>query len=115
MAGFKRKSTGIIESRLRLYSDKFYNIPCFVPSLEEQNKIVEFIEFKKKQIDVLKDYNSLIFGKTNPKTGLLKDYLHTLIFNVVTGKIDVRDFEVPQEETTLAMVAEEAATYNKEN
>ena len=114
-AEFKRKSTGIIESRLRLYSDKFYNIPCFVPALEEQNKIVEFIEFKKKQIDILKGYNTLIYGKTNPKTGLLKDYLQTLIFNVVTGKIDVRDFEISKEETSLEMVAEDVVIYNNEN
>lgn len=114
-AEFKRKSTGIIESRLRLYSDKFYNIPCFIPTLEEQDKIVEYIEFKKKQINLLKDYNSLIFGKTNPKTGLLKEYLDVLIANAVTGKIDVRDFQIPKEDTPLAMVAEEAVSYNKEN
>lgn len=94
-AEFKRKSTGIIESRLRLYSDKFYNIYCVVPSLEEQNKIVEFIEFKQKQIQNLIKYTNVIFGKTNPKTGLLKEYINTLIFNLVTGKIDVRDYKIP--------------------
>ena len=92
-AEFKRKSTGIIESRLRLYSDKFYNIPCFVPALEEQDKIVDYIEFKKKQIDIILSHNSMIFGKTNPKTGLLKDYLRTLIYNLVTGNYDVPDYE----------------------
>jgi restriction endonuclease S subunit len=112
---FKRKSTGIIESRLRLYSDKFYNIPCFAPSLEEQNKIVDFIELKKKQIKVLKNYNSLIFGKTNPKTGFLKEYLQTLIFNAVFGKIDLTEFgnEIALEEENLALVAEEITKYGE--
>lgn len=110
---FKRKSTGIIESRLRLYSDKFYNIPCFVPDIEEQNKIVDFIELKKKQIKILKDYNSLIFGKTNPKTGYLKEYLQTLIFNAVFGKIDLSNFgnEITKQEENLALVAEEITKY----
>ena len=94
-AEFKRKSTGIIESRLRLYSDQFYNIHCVVPSIEEQNKIVEFIDFKQKQIQNLIRYTNVIFGKTNPKTGLLQEYINTMIFNLVTGKIDVRNYEIP--------------------
>ncbi len=95
-AEFKRKSTGIIESRLRLYSDQFYNIHCIVPPIEEQNKIVDVIAFKHKQIQNLIKYTNVIFGKTNPKTGLLQEYINTLIFNLITGKIDVRHFEIPE-------------------
>ncbi len=109
-AEFKRKSTGIIESRLRLYSDKFYNIPCLRPSLEEQNKIVNFIELKKKQIKILKEYNSLIFGKTNPKTGLLKEYLESLIFNAVFGKI-----EINTNNETIINIEKELAIVSKKN
>lgn len=95
-AEFKRKSTGIIESRLRLYSDQLYNIHCLVPPIIEQNKIVEVIAFKQKQIQNLIKYTNVIFGKTNPKTGLLQEYINTLIFNLVTGKVDVRGFEIPE-------------------
>jgi type I restriction enzyme S subunit len=95
-AEFKRKSTGIIESRLRLYSDQFYNIHCLVPPIEEQNKIVDFIAFKQKHILNLLKYTNVIFGKTNPKTGLLQEYINALIFNLVTGKIDVRDYKIPE-------------------
>jgi type I restriction enzyme S subunit len=95
-AEFKRKSTGIIESRLRLYSDQFYNIHCIVPPIEEQTKIVDVIAFKHKQIQNLIKYTNVIFGKTNPKTGLLQEYINTLIFNLITGKIDVRNFEIPE-------------------
>ncbi len=94
-AEFKRKSTGIIESRLRLYTDQFYNIHCIIPPLAEQNKIVDVIAFKQKQIQNLIKYTNVIFGKSNPKTGLLQEYINTLIFNLVTGKVDVRDFEIP--------------------
>lgn len=95
-AEFKRKSTGIIESRLRLYTDQFYNIHCIIPPLTEQNKIVDVIAFKQKQIQNLIKYTNVIFGKSNPKTGLLQEYINTLIFNLVTGKVDVRDFEIPE-------------------
>lgn len=43
---FRKKSTGIIDSRLRLYSDKFFSIFTVIPPLEEQNKIVAFIDAK---------------------------------------------------------------------
>lgn len=95
-AEFKRKSTGIIESRLRLYSDQLYNIHCLIPPIIEQNKIVEVVAFKQKQIQNLIKYTNVIFGKTNPKTGLLQEYINTLIYNLVTGKTDVRDFEIPE-------------------
>jgi type I restriction enzyme, S subunit len=95
-AEFKRKSTGIIESRLRLYTDQFYNIHCLIPPLTEQNKIVDVIAFKQKQIQNLIKYTNVIFGKSNPKAGLLQEYINTLIFNLVTGKVDVRNFEIPE-------------------
>jgi type I restriction enzyme S subunit len=44
---------------------------------------------------------------------LVKEYKTALIAEAVTGKIDVRDFKVPEKETSLAMVAEEALNYNK--
>ena len=49
----------------------------------------------QKQIQNLIKYTNVIFGKTNTKTGLLQEYINTLIFNLVTGKVDVRDFEIP--------------------
>lgn len=128
-AEFKRKSTGIIESRLRLYSDQFYNIHCLVPSIQEQNEIVNFIDFKLNQIQNLIKYTNVIFGKTNPKTGLLQEYINTLIFNLVTGKIDVRNFKIPelgfetdelekfnylQVEEELDLVAEHRDSYENE-
>ena len=27
---------------------------------------------------------------------MLQEYINTLIFNLVTGKVDVRDFEIPE-------------------
>ena len=50
-AEYKRKSTGVIESRLRLYSDDFFDVIGICPSLEEQNLIANFLDQKTAQID----------------------------------------------------------------
>ncbi|HPM11912.1 MAG TPA: restriction endonuclease subunit S [Bacteroidales bacterium] len=43
-AEFRRNSTGIIDSRLRLYSDKFFSIFTLVPPKNEQDEIVQNIK-----------------------------------------------------------------------
>lgn len=49
-AEFRKKSFGIIDSRLRLYSDKFFSIPVAVPPKDEQDQIVNYIKAKSKKI-----------------------------------------------------------------
>ena len=51
IAEFKRQSKGIIESRLRLYTDRFYNIPAIYPPLSEQEKIAHYLDKKVGDID----------------------------------------------------------------
>jgi type I restriction enzyme S subunit len=79
---FRKKSTGIIDSRLRLYSDKFFSIFTVVPPLKEQNKIVAFIEAKtivinhfisqkQKFIALLKEQRQSIINEAVTK-GLIK-------------------------------------------
>ncbi|MCC7515373.1 MAG: restriction endonuclease subunit S [Bacteroidia bacterium] len=48
---FRKKSTGIIDSRLRLYSDKFFSIFSVVPPVDEQNQIVEYIKSQSQKIN----------------------------------------------------------------
>ena len=50
-AEFRKKSTGIIDSRLRLYSDKFFSLFSVVPTVDEQNQIVEYIKAQSQKID----------------------------------------------------------------
>lgn len=47
---FRKRSTGIIESRLRLYTDSFFRIFSFVPPKDEQDKIVDFINSESSKI-----------------------------------------------------------------
>ncbi len=76
---FRKRSTGIIESRLRLYSDAFFRIFCFVPPKNEQDEIVNlinsesakithFIQTKKRFIELLKEQRQSIIDEIlNPE------------------------------------------------
>ena len=79
---FRKRSTGIIESRLRLYSDAFFKIYCLVPPIEEQNKIVNFINTESIKI------NYFIQSKQH-FIELLKEQRQSIITNAVTKGIDI--------------------------
>jgi type I restriction enzyme S subunit len=83
---FRRNSTGVIESRLRLYDDKFGSIKSHYPPLSEQQQIVEYLDKQTQKID-------LTIEKETQRIELLKEYRQSLISEVVTGKIDVRDWK----------------------
>src|SRR5690554_4595195 len=48
---FKKNSTGIIDSRLRLYTDDFFSIKTAVPPFEEQSAIARFLDYKLAKIN----------------------------------------------------------------
>lgn len=50
---FKANSTGIIDSRLRLYSESLYQIISIVPPLSEQIAIANYLDRKTVEIDEL--------------------------------------------------------------
>lgn len=82
IAEFKRNSTGIIESRLRLYSDSFFALSIAIPPFEEQTAIAAYLDTKTAQID-------RIVSTINTQIDKLKELRKTLINDVVTGKIKV--------------------------
>lgn len=51
IAEYIRRSTGIQSSRLRLYSNQFLDIPLVMPPIEEQRRIVDFLDRKTAEID----------------------------------------------------------------
>lgn len=63
------------------------NIPLLLPGIEEQNEIVKYINEKANQFD------ELIRTNQN-QIELLKEYRQSLIYEAVTGKIDVREMEI---------------------
>lgn len=78
---FKTLSKGIIDSRLRLYPNKFYTFPVAVPPLEEQKAIAEFLDNKTKQI------NELVSAKQK-QIELLKEYKQAVIAKAVTQGVN---------------------------
>ena len=79
IAEFKRHSKGIIESRLRLYTDRFYNIPAIYPPLSEQQEIASYLDQKCADIDT-------IIANCTAQIEKYKTLKRALINEVVTGQ-----------------------------
>ncbi|CAM4211266.1 restriction endonuclease subunit S [Acinetobacter pragensis] len=62
-------------------------LKILLPEIEEQNQIADFIETELRGIEELKNKAIVLKNK-------LKEYRSTLITQVVTGKIDVRNLKV---------------------
>ena len=77
-------STGITDSRLRLYADSFLGIYLLHPPVSEQAAIVRFIDKATADIDAAID---LARGQID----LMEEYRTRLIADMVTGEIDVRE------------------------
>jgi type I restriction enzyme S subunit len=71
---YKRNSSGVIESRLRLYTDDFFRIESILPPIEEQTAIANFLDdktakidqaiaIKQKQIELLKERRQIVIHK----------------------------------------------------
>ena len=81
---YRRRSTGIRSSRLRLYPEEFLRIKILCPPPEEQQHIVTFVANESKA-----QRRSIEFSRR--KIDLLREYRTRLIVDVVTGKLDVRE------------------------
>lgn len=73
-------STGIAYPAIT--SSKLSNFKIVVPSLDEQQKIVNHIKEETKKID-------LVISRTEKEIQLIKEYRQSIVAEVVTGKIKV--------------------------
>ncbi|MDM5299479.1 restriction endonuclease subunit S [Bacillus pumilus] len=73
----------------RIPSEFILNYKFAMPSVSEQNEIVEFLNEKCTELESIK---KLI----NRQIDKLKEYRQALIYEAVTGKIDVRDMELDE-------------------
>ncbi|XXG32038.1 MAG: restriction endonuclease subunit S [Ferrovum myxofaciens] len=80
---FKAFSSGVIDSRLRLYPDIFGSLFCVLPKPQEQTAIASFLDRETAKIDSLT-------AEAERGIVLLKERRSALISAAVTGKIDVR-------------------------
>jgi type I restriction enzyme S subunit len=74
-------SNGI--TRFGLGKSSVLDTPLIIPPIKEQEKIVEHLDTRTKEIDDL-------VSMEQKKINLLKEYRQSLISEVITGKIDVR-------------------------
>ena len=81
---YKANSTGIRPSRLRLYPPQFLDIKFPVPPINEQKKIVSFLNDKFSTVN-----NAL--SRANEMIAKLEEYRKSIIYHAVTGKIDCRN------------------------
>ena len=79
---YKMLSTGLTESRLRLYPYQFMNIPFFIPPINEQIRIVESV---KKDVETLEQ----TIVDSYKMIELLQERKQIIINEVVTGKVKV--------------------------
>ena len=79
----KSNSTGVVESRLRLYTDDLYRLEALVPPVTEQTAIVRFLDHADRRIRRnIRAKQKLIV--------LLEEQKQAIIHQAVTGQIDVR-------------------------
>lgn len=78
---FKRNSSGVIESRLRLYTEDFFNIWSILPPIHEQEAIAAFLDEKCGKIDALVEIKSQQIEK-------LKELRQVKIHQAVTKGLD---------------------------
>jgi len=83
IAEFTARSTGIHSSRLRMYTEDFFDIPIIRPPLDEQERIVCTIEQEHAAID-------LAISAAGREIALIKEFRMALVSDVITGKMDVR-------------------------
>ena len=73
----------------RISTDFIKNLYIGLPDTDEQEKIMQCIQKELKVLD-------LVISRTEREISLMQEYRTRLIADVVTGKVDVRDINVPE-------------------
>lgn len=84
---FKQYSTGIIDSRLRLYPAKFLSLKYAYPPKETQQRIASYLDKKCSKIEETIQNQQQVIEK-------LKAYKQSLITEAVTGKVKIQNGKV---------------------
>jgi type I restriction enzyme S subunit len=87
------RAKGIVEGFWRLYTDDFYDIRVPVPPVPEQDLIIAELDEASTGINTA-------IARANRETELLGEYRTRLIADVVTGKLDVRGYNVVEQSDT---------------
>ena len=80
----QREMSGKGEIIVHIYSKNFKEMRYPIPPVQEQQQIVNHLNKETQKIDTL-------IKKENQRIDLLKEYRQSLISEVVTGKVDIRN------------------------
>ncbi len=83
-------------SQMNLNAEIVGKFPVLIPTPDEQDDIVRFLESSETT-------NSSLLGRANEAIDLLKERRTALISAAVTGKIDVRNWQAPKSTSTPGM------------
>jgi len=87
-SAFKTVSRGVIDSRLRLYPEQFYIFPVIIPSVDEQQRIADYLDKKCAEIDGLIELQEQMIAQ-------LTDYKQSVITEAVTKGLNNKNKLVP--------------------
>jgi type I restriction enzyme S subunit len=92
---YNRISYGVRIGQWDMRYDEFKRIPVFLPSIEEQHLIAEFLDTRLRELDKLIDNYRHLVGVVakslaEKRMSLLHEYRQSLVAEVVTGKLDIR-------------------------
>jgi type I restriction enzyme S subunit len=111
---FEVNANGVTRVGLGTYSQKNPKVP--IPPIAEQQEIIDFILNETQTI-------TATISTIEKEIALVEEYKTSLIAEAVTGKIDVRDFEIPETleeesyeelEEELSIAAESETEYETE-
>lgn len=97
---FAKYSKGIRTDQWDFPMERLRDIVFFYPSKEKQNEIVKKIKETLRVIDIQKN-------ESNKQIEQLTQLKQSLISEVVTGKVDIRNIEIPEYEKVDSVVEEE--------
>ncbi|MEE3662261.1 restriction endonuclease subunit S [Brenneria sp. g21c3] len=87
---YEKNSTGTSGSMQNIGQDTLKDLPIPLPPKDEQVAILKYLESKSTTIKLSEEKIASVIAK-------LIEYRASLITNAVTGKIDVRDFSIPEQ------------------
>ncbi len=83
-AAFDRKASGIGDGFSRLYTSDLFSMYAIVPPKEEQKAIMAHLDYRAKKIESM-------ISSLKEEIECLTEYKQRLIFDVVTGRINVQE------------------------
>jgi type I restriction enzyme S subunit len=103
-ATFKKNSSGIMDSRLRLYTEDFFDIMKVLPPIEEQEAIAKFLDDQTEKIE-----RAIAIKETQIE--LLKERKQILIQNAVTRGLNP---DAPMKDSGVDWIGEIPAHWDVE-